>query len=515
MFSQSALFRQSYWPPSADTLDRRIALDRRKRACASLTACQPTAKTVKRMDAMLSRLVLEKFGAVVLIVSMPVVALAQPSGVAWRTNFDQAKMEAAQTNRLLLLHFTTRTCGPCRALDQNVFSQPHVGPAIEQDFVPVRIDADDAPALAGKYRIDRVPTEIIASADGEPLANPPIPDKPDAYLAQLQNVARHFRQPSGAAGHGQPAPDVNPAYAGLPVTPQSSGAPAGQTPMASAPQVINNPAMQQTQQPQPQTQSNPFVNTAADAGRYGQAQSVYAAPPKQSLPVQPAVQPQEQTAYAQLPNALTNQTDATQMPGMPSNAMPRSYRNPLAEQAAATAVAAPVATAASAGVPPNSSTPGISVAPAMAAGAAATVAAAAPKRQKPELPTGSPALAFDGFCPVTLKTLNRWTEGDRQFGAVHRGRTYLFAGAEQRDQFLANPDGFSPVFAGLDPVLLIDKQQSVEGTRALGYRYGESFYLFSSEETKQKFAARPHEYAAGVRQAMNRIDGSNGGTVLR
>jgi YHS domain-containing protein len=122
-------------------------------------------------------------------------------------------------------------------------------------------------------------------------------------------------------------------------------------------------------------------------------------------------------------------------------------------------------------------------------------------------------LAFDGNCPVTLKTLNRWTYGDQQFGAVHRGRTYLFAGAEQRDQFLANPDGFSPVFGGLDPVLLIDKQQSVEGSRALGFRYGDSFYLFSSEESRQKFAASPHTYAAGVRQAMNRIDSA--GTVRR
>ncbi len=159
------------------------------------------------------------------------------------------------------------------------------------------------------------------------------------------------------------------------------------------------------------------------------------------------------------------------------------------------------------------------MAPVVAASAGAAMAstqAASPVKPKtPQLPAGSPPLAFDGYCPVSLKTLNRWTLGDAQYGAVHRGRTYLFAGAEQRDQFLANPDAFSPVFAGLDPVLLIDKQQAVDGTRALGYRYGDAFYLFSNKETMQRFKDAPHTYAAGVRQAMNRVDAGSGGTVLR
>jgi YHS domain-containing protein len=138
-----------------------------------------------------------------------------------------------------------------------------------------------------------------------------------------------------------------------------------------------------------------------------------------------------------------------------------------------------------------------------------------PKPQELTTPAGTPPLAFDGFCPVSLKTLNRWVAGDRQYGAVHRGRTYMFAGAQQRDQFLADPDAYSPVFAGLDPVMLIDKQQAVDGKRSMGYRYGDAFYLFSSKESMQKFKEAPHAYAAGVRQAMNRIDAASGGTLRR
>ena len=131
------------------------------------------------------------------------------------------------------------------------------------------------------------------------------------------------------------------------------------------------------------------------------------------------------------------------------------------------------------------------------------------------LPAGSPPVAFDGCCPVTLKKFNKWTPGNPAFGAIHRGRTYLFASEAERQQFLADPDAFSPVFAGYDPVLLLEKQQSVPGTRKFGFRYGNSFYLFSSRETMDKFEASPQTYAAGVRQAMARIDGTPGAVVRR
>jgi YHS domain-containing protein len=132
-----------------------------------------------------------------------------------------------------------------------------------------------------------------------------------------------------------------------------------------------------------------------------------------------------------------------------------------------------------------------------------------------QLPPNSPPVAFDGCCPVTLKTLNRWTPGNASFGAIHRGRTYLFAGDLQRQQFLADPDAYSPVFAGFDPVLLLEKQQTVPGTRKFGYKYGGAFYLFSSRETMAKFEASPQTYAAGVRQAMARVDGSVSGVIRR
>jgi protein disulfide-isomerase len=389
-------------------------------------------------------------------------------------------------------------------LDQNVFSQPQVAAAIEQDFVPVRVDADASPALASAFRIDRVPTEFVMTPDGNVLYNPPIPDKPETYVAQLQNLSRHFRQTSNTGAPEAPAANVNPAYANLPVGPPAAAA-APQTPQK---QVVDMAAPQA-----PPTQSNPYVNTASDP-RYGQAQSVYMTPPQpalQQLASQPSV-----PAATPAPGAENT--------ALPTNAMPRSYRNLEAAPAPVTAAVTPaVGSAAVASTPaalgavataPSLVAPAVS-GPTAAAASVTTAATSTPQAQEIAVPAGAPPLAFDGFCPVSLKTLNRWVAGDQQYGAVHRGRTYLFAGAQQRDQFLADPDSYSPVFAGLDPVLLIEKQEAVDGKRSLGYRYGDAFYLFSSKESMQKFKEAPHQYAAGVRQAMTRIDAAGGGTLRR
>jgi protein disulfide-isomerase len=120
-------------------------------------------------------------------------------------------------------------------------------------------------------------------------------------------------------------------------------------------------------------------------------------------------------------------------------------------------------------------------------------------------------MGLDGYCPVTLKQERRWVVGDKRYGIVHRGRLYLFAGSQQQQQFWTNPDAYSPVLSGIDPVLALDNGASVPGQREHGVEYGGQMYLFSSEATLQHFSRNPERYAGGVRQAMQ----ATGGTTLR
>ncbi|HEV7226780.1 MAG TPA: thioredoxin family protein [Pirellulales bacterium] len=124
------------------------------------------------------------------------------------------------------------------------------------------------------------------------------------------------------------------------------------------------------------------------------------------------------------------------------------------------------------------------------------------------IPPGSPPLALEGYCPVTLVESRSlpsgapWQVGDPNVGAIHRGMLYLFTNAANQQKFLANPDRYSPVLRGHDPVLALDKNQAVPGRREFGVFCEGRIYLFSSEATLEHFARNSKRYSADILQAM-------------
>jgi YHS domain-containing protein len=177
---------------------------------------------------------------------------------------------------------------------------------------------------------------------------------------------------------------------------------------------------------------------------------------------------------------------------------------------------------------PAAAAAGLSAASSLAAGAEPSSAAAfrglaVPSRPAPPeaalagsvgklVPASqAPPIALDGFCPVTLvETVVRnpqdraaWKKGDPQFGAVHRGRTYLFASAEQQQKFLQRPDAYAPMFSGYDPVRYAERGEIVEGKRAYGLLTPDQrLFLFADEASYNKFNQSPGNYFSAARQAM-------------
>lgn len=119
----------------------------------------------------------------------------------------------------------------------------------------------------------------------------------------------------------------------------------------------------------------------------------------------------------------------------------------------------------------------------------------------PADPYGSMPLGLEGYCPVTIAERGAWVEGRAQWGVRHRGRTYLFAGPEQQQAFMTNPDRYAPALSGDDPVLAFEAGRTEPGQRALGVTYGSRMYLFSSAETRAAFSADPTRYTTRVQLA--------------
>ncbi len=375
--------------------------------------------------------------AVVSFLFAPAVAA---ESFPWQPTLESAKKVAAQTNRLVLIHFTAPWCEACRRMERDVFSNANVGNDLQANFVPVKINADHFPNTARRLGVTALPTTIIMTPSGQPLST--IRGRRDAaqYVSGLNQIAATSRQQI-ARNRPQPPADIP-----IPnVNVISPAPPAEQPPAAVSTEPVAGGRYADYFKRRP-----PVV--AQTAPRYGDPRAVAA----------PVGQPVMGSGGAQL-QALV--------------------QPPIQQH-----LAPPVV--------------GMAGSPNMA-------------QQPPGPPVAAeqgnnPPLCLEGFCAVSLfATMENpnaekkgWVLGDRRWGAIHRGRTYLFAGPEQQKQFLGNPDRYAPVMSGNDVVMSVDQGQTVAGQRKFGAIFGNRIYLFASKDSLLKFEASPNRYANEMLQAM-------------
>ena len=570
--------------------------------------------------------------------------------INWRKDLEEAKQEAAQTGRLVLLHFYGSACPPCAKLDKEVFCLKKTGDALEVNYVPVKVNVDHSMAIASAYNVTRWPTDVIITPTGQTVAKFISPQGVDGYLTRMDQVAVATKNqaaaglvnmgPNGtnpysniatADSNAALAANNNPNNYAAPTQYQEavSGPAAGQNaqvvaPQGNAPYGATNPYAQQqnpyaqqqnpyAQQQNPYANQNQYVNQppaantpAPGADRYGSAAmggagDRYAQPPtagadsyganpaiddryanspeaQYNIPAnnnpvnnglngaaagyaagqygQPATQPNTQPQMnpygaANTPPAgpaLTGSPETNFGPPAQStaNANPNPYgdrygANPAYDVPAQTNPAIQANTApqydannpytaappAANPQPTNTNNPynpaiDYSQAPSMSgnnnvqtgpvigpANPQVNPQSNAPASGQPgaQAPASNPAFAMDGFCPVSLVEGQRWVQGDKVWGAVHLGQTYLFVSQANQQKFLADPDKFAPVLAGHDPVLALEQNVHQPGSRSHGVFYREHIYLFSNEQTLAQFGKDPERYANGVRQAMMQMQG--------
>lgn len=379
--------------------------------------------------------------ALVALLAAPSLSEVTAEEVQWLQSIDQARQIAGQTNRLVLVHFWSNDCQPCMKMEQTVFIRPGTAQRIQTRFVPVKVNALQFPAVARQYEISAWPSDVILAPNGQVIATLRCSTDQTAYLAGLEQVA--------AAAD----PRLNNAYANIAAAAGSAAALA---------------------QPQPGMTAPAAAPAGAPVGNVEDRYAEYFRD-RQQAP-RPAAAPQAPVAQVS--------------PMMPVQHAPQVFQQPPATVAPAPGGQNPYTSFVS-GQPPAVIMPAPMATPPAVAPPAASMTSAAP----------SAPLALEGHCPVELVEHERWVRGDRRFGAIHRGQTYLFTGAEQQKRFLANPDNYGPAMSGVDPVLALEARQMVPGLRKHGLFYNNHVYLFSSEATLAQFCRTPARYADGVRFA--------------
>jgi thioredoxin-like negative regulator of GroEL len=120
-----------------------------------------------------------------------VVALGLCSGlpisaaeVEWRTDYASARAEATQKNLPILVEVGTRSCFWCKKMEASTYRDTNVITLLNQQFIPVKIDANREPTLTSNLGVDGFPTAVLASPDGTIL------DRIEGYLAAGPFVQR-------------------------------------------------------------------------------------------------------------------------------------------------------------------------------------------------------------------------------------------------------------------------------------------------------------------------------------
>jgi YHS domain-containing protein len=312
---------------------------------------------------------------------------------------------------------------------------------------------------------------------------PPMPSSAGFAASGIQS--RPFVEPSLA----QPAPQQPTPWMGSPAAPQTGALAAQPSQSPTTPY----PSAQTGQPIQPATASS----IATYSGFPG-----YATTPPPATGGQPAP-PAGQAAIAGQQSAPTAVPE-TAPAAAEDNPVVSFFRKPFAgfpgwpSRKESTPPQTPSANSA------DTKTP--IVKPAEQALAAATPAPVASRT------SGGMPLGLEGYCPVTLREKATWVEGRAQYGACHRGRTYLFAGESEQRTFLGDPDRYAPALSGDDPVMAFDAGRQVAGQRQYGVTYQSRVYLFSSPETQSVFTAAPERYVGRVMVAENP---NAAGTVVR
>jgi tetratricopeptide (TPR) repeat protein len=89
--------------------------------------------------------------------------------VQWRRDYNQARVEAQQSGRLLVIDIGTEACYWCRQLDERTLHEPSIVALLNERCIPLRIDANRTPKLTEALQIRSYPTLIYAGPDGKIL----------------------------------------------------------------------------------------------------------------------------------------------------------------------------------------------------------------------------------------------------------------------------------------------------------------------------------------------------------
>ncbi|MES3517350.1 MAG: DUF255 domain-containing protein [Natronomonas sp.] len=119
--------------------------------------------------------------------------------VDWHPFEADAFAAANDRNKPLLLCLTAPWCGPCREMDEAVYSDPKIAANLSESFLPVRVDVDRNPRVRERYNMGGFPSTVFCTPDGEVLSGATYLGR-DGLRQVLDSVRRSWDAKGASAG---------------------------------------------------------------------------------------------------------------------------------------------------------------------------------------------------------------------------------------------------------------------------------------------------------------------------
>lgn len=126
-----------------------------------------------------------------LMLACSLLAVAVPAAPAqeikWRTDYNAARKESETKNLPLFIDFYRPACPPCERMEQITFRDPRILSALNEKFIPLRINGLEEVGLATRLNIDRFPTIVMATPEGRIAGDPLVGYKEADFLHDQLN----------------------------------------------------------------------------------------------------------------------------------------------------------------------------------------------------------------------------------------------------------------------------------------------------------------------------------------
>jgi len=119
--------------------------------------------------------------------------------VEWREWGPEAFAEASERGVPVLVSVVAAWSESCRAMDERTYGEPRIAANVNDDFVPVRVDADRHPRVRERYNMGGFPSTVFVTPEGEHIAGATFLE-PEGFRQVLQRVRETWDEKGEDAG---------------------------------------------------------------------------------------------------------------------------------------------------------------------------------------------------------------------------------------------------------------------------------------------------------------------------